>query len=150
MTLERRSWTYLAVAVAAYGAYLVYILSRGSAPLVELDYVPAMLWSIAIAIAIALALALAIVVGIALGIVQGIFTPRREHAKDARDREIELLCKHVGQAFLVIGGVAALLLAIVEADHLSIANVVYLCFVLAAVVGSVAKVVVYRRGFRPW
>jgi hypothetical protein len=146
VTLERRSWTYLAVAVAAYGAYLVYILSRGSAPLVELDYVPAMLWSIAIAIA----LALAIVVGIALGIVQGIFTPRREHAKDARDREIELLCKHVGQAFLVIGGVAALLLAIVEADHLSIANVVYLCFVLAAVVGSVAKVVVYRRGFRPW
>jgi hypothetical protein len=93
---ERRSWTCLTVAVAAYGAYLVYILSRGSAPLVE------------------------------------------------------LLGEHVGQAFLVIRGVAALLLAIVEADHLSIANVVYLCFVLAAVVGSVARVVVYRRGFRPW
>ena len=139
MTLEeRRSWTYLAVAVVAYGVYLATILSRAaSAPLVDVDYVSTMLWTIAIAI----------VVGIVLNIVQGIFTPRREQTKDVRDREIELLGEHVGQAFLVIGGVAALLLAIIEADHFYIANVVYLCFVLSAVVGSVAKVIVYRRGF---
>jgi len=135
---ERRSWTYLAVAVVAYGVYLATILSRAaSAPLVDVDYVSTMLWTIAIAI----------VVGIVLNIVQGIFTPRREQTKDVRDREIELLGEHVGQAFLVIGGVAALLLAIIEADHFYIANVVYLCFVLSAVVGSVAKVIVYRRGF---
>ena len=139
MTLEeRRSWTYLAVAVVAYGVYLATILSRAaSAPLVDVDYVSTMLWTIAIAI----------VVGIVLNIVQSIFTPRREQTKDVRDREIELLGEHVGQAFLVIGGVAALLLAIVEADHFYIANVLYLCFVLSAVVGSVAKVIVYRRGF---
>ena len=139
MTLEeRRSWTYLAVAVVAYGVYLAIILSRAaSAPLFDVDYVSTMLWTIAIAI----------VVGIVLNIVQGIFTPRREQTKDVRDREIELLGEHVGQAFLVIGGVAALLLAIIEADHFYIANVVYLCFVLSAVVGSVAKVIVYRRGF---
>ena len=139
MTLEeRRSWTYLAVAIVAYGAYLATILTRAaSVPLVDVDYVPAMLWTIGIAI----------VVGIVLSIVQGIFTPRREQTKDARDREIELLGEHVGQAFLVIGGVAALLLAIIEADHFYIANVLYLCFVLSAVVGSVAKVIVYRRGF---
>lgn len=139
MTLEeRRSWTYLAVAVVAYGVYLATILSRAaSAPLVDVDYVSTMLWTIAVAI----------VVGIVLNIAQGIFTPRREQTKDVRDREIELLGEHVGQAFLVIGGVAALLLAIIEADHFYIANVVYLCFVLSAVVGSVAKVIVYRRGF---
>ena len=139
MTLEeRRSWTYLAVAVVAYGAYVATILGKAaSAPLADVDYVPAMLWTIGIAI----------VFGIVLNIAQGIFTPRREQTKDARDREIELLGEHVGQAFLVIGGVAALLLAIIEADYFYIANVVYLCFVLSAVVGSVAKVIVYRRGF---
>ena len=139
MTLEeRRSWTYLAVAVVSYGAYLSAVFSKAaSAPLADVDYVPAMLWSIGIAI----------VVGILLNIAIGIFTPRREQTKDARDRDIELLGEHVGQAFLVIGGVAALLLAIIEADHFYIANVLYLCFVLSAVVGSVAKVIVYRRGF---
>ena len=139
MTLEeRRSWTYLAVAVVSYGAYLSAVFSKAaSAPLVDVDYVPAMLWSIGIAI----------VVGIVLNIAIGIFTPRREQTKDARDRDIERLGEHVGQAFLVIGGVAALLLAIIEADYFYIANVLYLCFVLSAVVGSVAKVIVYRRGF---
>jgi len=135
---ERRSWTYLAVAVVSYGAYLSAVFARAaSAPLVDVDYVPAMLWSIGIAI----------VVGIVLNIAIGIFTPRREQTKDARDRDIERLGEHVGQAFLVIGGVAALLLAIIEADYFYIANVLYLCFVLSAVVGSVAKVIVYRRGF---
>jgi len=134
---ERRSWTYLAVAVVSYGAYLSAVFARAaSAPLVDVDYVPAMLWSIGIAI----------VVGIVLNIAIGIFTPRREQTKDARDRDIERLGEHVGQAFLVIGGVAALLLAVVEADYFYIANVLYLCFVLSAVVGSVAKVIVYRRG----
>ena len=139
MTLEeRRSWTYLAVAVVSYGAYLSAVFARAaSAPLVDVDYVPAMLWSIGIAI----------VVGIVLNIAIGIFTPRREQTKDDRDRDIERLGEHVGQAFLVIGGVAALLLAIIEADYFYIANVLYLCFVLSAVVGSVAKVIVYRRGF---
>ena len=139
MTLEeRRSWTYLAVAVVSYGAYLSAVFSKAaSAPLVDVDYVPAMLWSIGIAI----------VFGILLNIAIGIFTPRGEQTKDARDRDIERLGEHVGQAFLVIGGVAALLLAIIEADYFYIANVLYLCFVLSAVVGSVAKVIVYRRGF---
>ena len=31
-----------------------------------------------------------------------------------------------------------------------IANVIYLCFTLSAVVGSVAKIVAYRRGFQSW
>ena len=138
MTLEeRRSWTYLAVAVVSYGAYLSAVFSKAaSAPLVDVDYVPAMLWSIGIAI----------VFGILLNIAIGIFTPRLEQTKDARDHDIERLGEHVGQAFLVIGGVAALLLAVVEADYFYIANVLYLCFVLSAVVGSVAKVIVYRRG----
>ena len=37
-----------------------------------------------------------------------------------------------------------------EVGHFWIANAVYLCFVLSAVLGSVAKIVAYRRGFQPW
>ena len=139
MTLEeRRSWALLAVAVVAYGVYLATVLAgAASAPLVDVDYVPAMLWSIGSAI----------VAGIVLGIVLGIFTPRRDQPKDVRDRDIARLGERVGQSFLVVGGVAALLLAITEAPYFYIANVVYLCFVLSAVLGSVTRVVVYRRGF---
>ena len=139
MTLEeRRSWAFLVVAVVAYGVYLATVLAEAaSAPLVDVDYVPAMLWSIGSAI----------VAGIVLGIVLGIFTPRRDQPKDVRDRDIAQLGDRVGQSFLVVGGVAALLLAITEAPYFYIANVVYLCFVLSAVLGSVTRVVVYRRGF---
>ena len=139
MTLEeRRSWAFLVVAVVAYGVYLATVLAgAASAPLVDVDYVPAMLWSIGSAI----------VAGIVLGIVLGIFTPRRDQPKDVRDRDIAQLGDRVGQSFLVVGGLAALLLAITEAPYFYIANVVYLCFVLSAVLGSVTRVVVYRRGF---
>ena len=139
MTLEeRRSWTYLVVAVVAYGVYLVTVLGRAaSAPLVDVDYVPAMLSTIGAAI----------VAGIVVNIVIGMFTPKDESTIDVRDRDIARVGDRVGQSFLVVGGVAALLLAIVEAPYFYIANVVYLCFVLSAVLGAVTKVVIYRRGF---
>jgi len=139
MTLEeRRSWTYLVVAVVAYGVYLVTVLGRAaSAPLVDVDYVPAMLSTIGAAI----------VAGIVVNIVIGMFTPKDESTIDVRDRDIARVGDRVGQSFLVVGGVAALLLAIVEAPYFYIANVVYLCFVLSAVLGAVPKVVIYRRGF---
>ena len=139
MTLEeRRSWLFLIVALVGYGVYVATVLTgAASAPLVDLDYAPAMLISIAAAI-------VAAIVG---NIVLGALTPRSEQARDVRDRDIARLGDRVGQAFVVIGALAALLLAIVEAQHFFIANAVYLCFVLSAVLGSVTRVVVYRRGF---
>ena len=139
MTLEeRRSWTYLAVAVVAYGVYVGTVLTKAaSVPLADVDYVPVMLWTIGIAI----------VGGIVINIGQAVFTPRRDQTVDVRDRDIARLGDRVGQSFLVIGALAALLLAIVEAPYFYIANAVYLGFVLSAVLSSVTKVVVYRRGF---
>jgi len=139
MTLEeRRSWLFLIVAAVAYGVYLTTVLTgAASAPLVDVDYAPAMLISIAAAI----------VVGILGNVTLGALTPRSEQARDVRDRDIARLGDRVGQAFVVIGALVALLLAVVEAPHLYIANAVYLCFVLSAVLGSVTRAVVYRRGF---
>ena len=38
-------------------------------------------------------------------------------------------------------------LALVEAPHFWIANAMYVVFVIAAICGSAAKLVLYRRGF---
>jgi len=46
----------------------------------------------------------------------------------------------------VLGGLAALVLALVEAPHFWIANAVYLAFVLSAVLGSLARLGAYHRG----
>jgi hypothetical protein len=70
--------------------------------------------------------------------------------RDQRDREIHRLGEYIGQSFLVVGGVAALGMALADWDTFWIANVLYLGFVLSAVVGSVAKLVAYRRGFQTW
>ena len=139
MTLEeRQSWIQLVVSVVLYGVYVAVILRQAaSVPLVDVDYVPAMLWTIGGAIVAA------IVVSIAVGIV----TPRTDQKKDVRDRDIARVGDRVGQSFLVIGSLAALLLAIVEADYFYIANALYLGFALSTVLGSITRVVVYRRGF---
>jgi hypothetical protein len=43
--------------------------------------------------------------------------------------------------------VGPFVLALLEADHFWIANAIYLVFVVQAVVGTIIKLVAYRRGF---
>lgn len=48
---------------------------------------------------------------------------------------------------IVFGGVGALVLCFMDASQVYVANVLYLGFVLAAILQSAAKLVAYRRGF---
>jgi hypothetical protein len=43
-----------------------------------------------------------------------------------------------------------MLMALAEWDPFWIANVIYLCFVLSAVLGSVTRVIVYRGSMPQW
>jgi hypothetical protein len=43
-----------------------------------------------------------------------------------------------------------MLMATAGWDRFWIANVIYLCFVLSAILGGIAKVVVYRRSVPQW
>ncbi|MDP1877035.1 MAG: hypothetical protein Q8M17_05710 [Actinomycetota bacterium] len=79
-----------------------------------------------------------------------ILSPKEAGKKDERDKEINRRGEYIGQGFVVVGAVGALVLAMLEADYFWIANVVYLCFVLSAVVSTTAKLVAYRRGFVAW
>ncbi|WP_434590090.1 hypothetical protein [Streptomyces sp. A5-4] len=138
---EKRAWIMAVVAVAGYAAYLVLILGRaGSTPLTEVSYASPLLWCVGAAI----------VAAIVLNIAAAAASPEDAGKKDVRDREINRFGEYVGQAFVVIGGVAALCMALAELSYFWIANVIYLAFVLSSLLASTAKVFAYRRGFQPW
>ncbi|MFG3301475.1 hypothetical protein [Micromonospora chersina] len=138
---EKRAWTMLVVSVVGYAVYVAVVLSRvDGGRLSATPYAGVLLWTVGGAI----------VANIVAEIAMGVVNPRASRVKDVRDREIGRLGDHVGQAFVVIGAVSAMLMALAEWDWFWIANVIYLCFVLSAAVGSLTKVIVYRTGVPQW
>ena len=137
---EKRAWIMLAVSVIGYAVYAVLVLSRsGTMPLVEVPYVATLLWMTGASI----------VASIVLNIAVSIASPK-DSKRDQRDREIARFGDSIGQSFVVIGAVLAMLLAMFRLDYFWIANAIYLAFTLSAVLGSVARIVGYRRGFHAW
>jgi hypothetical protein len=138
---EKRAWIRLVVSVIAYVAYAIIVVGRADGrPLPDVPYAAALLWSVGAAIAAS------IVIEIALGV----FNPRASRATDERDREIGRLGDQTGQAFVVIGALAAMLMAMADWDRFWIANVIYLCFALSAVLGGITKIIVYRGSLPQW
>lgn len=138
---ERSAWIMLVVSLAAYAIYLAIVLGQaGNAPIEEVPYVAAMLWTTGGAI----------VGSILLNIIGSMVTREGTGKKDQRDREIYRFGESIGQSFLVIGGVAALLMSMAELPYFWIANAVFLAFFLSAALASVAKIVAYRRGLPAW
>ena len=133
---EKYTWMFGALAPVGYVAYLILAFAFGDGPLGETSYI----WPMAGTILGS------IVVGIVAGIVLGILNPKEAGKVDQRDREITWFGERIGNSFIVIGGVAALILCFVQAPHSWIANAVYLGFVLSAILTSIAKLVAYRRG----
>ncbi|HEY2556531.1 MAG TPA: hypothetical protein VGI08_05450 [Diaminobutyricibacter sp.] len=138
---ERSSWVMVVVATVVYVIYAAVVLSQASGiPLTAVDYVPAMLWAIGSSI----------LASIVLTILWSFFTPRDTGKKDTRDREIGRFGEYIGRWVLIVGAAAALFLAMAQAEYFWIANVLYLGFVLSAIVGSIVKIVAYRRGMPTW
>lgn len=138
---EKITWLYTAVAVCTYGTYLAIILTRAqSTPLTEVAYVRPLLWTIGACLA-------AMIVGC---IAIALASPKDRAKTDQRDREIERFGTYVGQSFAGIFAVVALVLSITEADYFWIANAIWLGCVLSGLLGSVVKLVAYRRDFRSW
>ena len=139
---EKGTWVYLVVSAIGYAVYVFLVLPQllSGTPVDEIDYVPAVFWTIGGSI----------VAAIVLRILVEIVVPSGSTRGDVRDKEIDRLGERVGNAFLVIGAIGALLLALFEGGYFWIANVIYLCFVLSAIVSSIAKIAAYRRGFQKW
>lgn len=136
---EKNTWLFGIIAIAGYSVYLGLLLPQAAqTPFPETPYVVPMLGTIGGAI----------LSGILSGIVLGILSPRDAGKKDQRDREIDRFGERVGSAFLIIGALGALVLAMFEAHTFWIANALYLGFVLSGILSTIAKVVAYRRGFQ--
>lgn len=139
---EKNAWAMLVIAVAGVAVYLTLLAVNldGGSP-TDVSYQPLMLWTIGLGIVAGIA------VHITLSIRAGLTGEGQE--ADERDREIERFGTNVGHAFLVIGGLAGLLMALAEWEWFWIANALYFGFALSAILEGVAEVVAYRRGL-PW
>ena len=138
---ERGQWVYIVAIVITYCAYVAIILGQAAqTPVAEVDYVPVML--LAIGIGIALAIIGRIVVEIAAQMAE----PSASHEPDVRDREIGRFGEYFAGTVLGVGMVVPFALTLAEFEYFWIANAMYLAFVLAALIGAVAKLVAYRRG----
>src|SRR6478735_5950597 len=89
---EKNTWAFGVIAVLGYAAYVAVVLSRAAGGIADVAYAGPMLASIG--------------AGIVLGA-----TSRDRGVRDERERDIERMGEHVGQAFLVLGGVTGLVLA---------------------------------------
>ena len=73
---------------------------------------------------------------------------RRSHGPPG-ETSLDHAGDYTGQSFVIIGATAAMLMAMAGWDRFWIANVIYLCFILSAILGSVTKIIAYRTSF-PW
>ncbi|MEV0268616.1 hypothetical protein AB0H43_07560 [Hamadaea sp. NPDC050747] len=138
---EKRAWIMGVVSTVAYAVYVAVVLGRSAgSPLTKVPYAGLMIATIGAAI----------VTTILVSIVAGILSAHTRNRVDERDREIGFLGDRIGQSFIVVGGVAGMLLALWEADYFWIANVIYLGFFLSAAVGSAAKIIAYHKAFQAW
>jgi hypothetical protein len=132
---EKRAWIRLVVAVVGYGVYMAAVLTRaGGRPLTQVRYADLLLWVVDVSI----------VTNVVVEMVAGFGSPKEARAADVRDREIGRRGDYVGQSFLVIGAVAAMLMAIANWDRFWIANVIYLGFTLSAILGGITKIGMYH------
>jgi hypothetical protein len=134
---EKRTWVYLVASAGAYAIYLAIILGRVlRTPVAEVPYVSALLWATGASM-------VASMVGHTL---VETARPSDSRRSDVRDKEIYRFGEYVSRWFVIAGAAAAFGMAIAKWDYFWIANVIYLGFVLWAVVGSVVKLIAYRRG----
>ena len=138
---ERTTWAQLLVAIVGTLAYVVIVLGKADGgPLVDVSYQSTLLWVIG----------LSIVASILLSMTFSIVSGDRSFRSDQRDKEISAFGTRMGQAWIVIGALAAMLMAMAEWDWFWIANAVYVGFAIGSIFEGVAKVVAYRRGIPQW
>ena len=138
---ERNTWATLIATVITVPIYVIIVLtSADGGPLIDVDWVPIMLWTIGASIVGA------IVISILWGILAGMRDPSEVGKSDQRDRDISRLGGRIGYGVLVAAALVALVLSMIEADWFWIGNALFLGFALSTFAGDIARVVAYRRG----
>ena len=130
---ERAAWAGLIASFVTVGVYVGLV--RGAE-----GWIWPMVWAIGVGVAVS------ILITIVWGIFAGIRDREDATASDLRDRDIARMGGRVEQAFLVIAGLAVIVLCAMGAELFWVANTMFAGFVVASIVGGVARVIAYRRG----
>jgi len=139
--LEKSNWVVLVVAVPTLLVYAALIVPQViSTPIADVSWVQPMIGAIVAFV----------VANVAGNVVAAATNPAESEINDERDREIDRFGERVGNWLLVAGSIAALVLAMVTADHFWIANAIFLGGIAGAVVSSVTKIVAYHGPFQRW
>jgi hypothetical protein len=136
---EKGTWVYLVTSAGAYAVYLAIIVGRlQGTPVAQVPYGWVLLWT---------TVASAVASTVLRTLVETV-SPSDSRRRDVRDKEIYRFGEYASRWFIVGGAAAAFFMALTKVDYFWIANVIYLGFVLWAVVGSSIKLVGYRRGLQ--
>ncbi|MEM7156590.1 MAG: hypothetical protein AAF799_27330 [Myxococcota bacterium] len=139
--LEKTAWIFSACLTISYLTYIIVVFVRaGDAPLAETAYVGPLVTSFVASVVLT-------VVG---AVIASMANPREADRTDERDEVISRHGDAIALWVLSLGVLGPLVLAMIEVAHFWIANALYLNLVVASVVGTVAKLVAYRRGVAPW
>jgi len=142
MTFEEKStWAVAAVTVLAYGLYFIKILGdAASTPVNEIEYQALLVAMVGVFIVLLIVshVVIAAVAATARGGIEG---------SDMRDQKIDRFGEYVGGYVLGAGMLVVLVLAMAETEYFWIANAAFGILVLAELVASATKIILYRRGF---
>jgi hypothetical protein len=134
---EKGVWAYLVSSAGAYVVYLAIVLPRlGGLPAAHVPYAAPLLWTTGASI----------LASVIVRTVLESARPSESRRVDVRDRDIARFGEQAGRWFVIGGASAGFLMALARWDYFWVVNVIYLGFVLWAVVGSVLRLVAYRRG----
>lgn len=135
---EKGVWTSLFVTVGVSIWYVVTVIGQLQQTSAEqLDFRPTLLWAIGISIG----------ASIVVRIVVEILTPSDSYKVDDRDKAIKRHGGYIMGSVVSIGMIGPLALAILSVDAFWIANAMFAVYIIGSVVGGVAQLVAYRRGF---
>lgn len=135
---EKGTWTYTVIAVALAAVYFAIVLGQlPQTAAADIDFQVPLLAAIGATIGLSIAAHIAIAIA----------APDDAGKSDQRDKDINRYGEHVGGLVLGVAVVVPLILALAEVDHFWVASTIYLAFVSSTTVGSIVKVVAYRRGF---
>jgi len=134
---EKSTWIVIGSLLLIYGWYFVEVLVQAAAtPVDEIAY--QQLLVVMVVVFVALVIFSHVVLAIAT---------RELDGTDERDRKIDRFGEYIGGYVLGTGLLVTLVLAMAEIEYFWIAHAALGVLVLSELVTSVAKVIVYRRGF---
>jgi hypothetical protein len=138
---EKSNWVVLVVGVPILAIYAIAVGSQVLAgPIADVAWVQPMIVAI-----------IAFVAANVLGnIVAAASNPREAELDDERDRAIDRFGERIGTWLIVAGSIAALALAMVEADHFWIGHAIFIGGLVGALLSAAAKVAAYHGPFQRW